>query len=266
MRSTVVIKYGGAAMQTETLMRNTMEEIVGLTQLGIQPVIVHGGGPEVSAMCARLGIVPRFVEGLRITDSQTIEVAQMVLVGKINKGLVSYIHSAQGKAVGFSGHDGNLLVASHYLSPSGEDLGFVGEVSQVNPDLLHIAIKGGFIPVIAPIATSIQGISYNVNADTAAVHIAIALRADHLIFLSDTPGVCTDPKDPSTALRTMNAEQIRNALQNGLASGGMIPKLQSSLLALQKGVGEVDILDGRVSQNLSLHLREKLSFGTVLKL
>lgn len=252
-------------MQTEDLMRRTMEEIVGLTQLGIQPVIVHGGGPEVSSLCVRLGITPQFIQGLRVTDSQTMEIAQMVLVGKINKGLVSYLHGAQGKAVGFSGHDGKLLIASQSFSPLGEDLGFVGEISEVNPDLLHMVISAGFIPVIAPIATSNNRISYNVNADTVAVHIAIALHADHLVFLTDVPGVCTNPADPSTILHTMDAQQIQAALDSGQVSGGMIPKLHSSLLALQQGVGEVDILDGRVSQSLSLHLKGKSSFGTILK-
>ena len=253
----VVIKYGGAAMQTPALIQATMQNVVQLKSLGMHPVIVHGGGPEISKMCQKMGIAPAFVNGLRVTDSQTLEIAQMVLVGKINKELVSQLNQEGGAAVGLSGHDSNLILAKQAL-PS---LGFVGEIEQVNPEILTTLIQAGFIPVIAPIATSKESQSYNINADSAAASIAIALNADHLIFLTDVAGVL---KDSGTKIDTIKAAEACEMIERGHLKGGMIPKVEGALAAIQEGVNQVHILDGRVPNVLLLHFQGNETKGTAI--
>jgi acetylglutamate kinase len=262
---TVVIKYGGAAMQTPELMQAMMQDIAGLKSLGMHPIVVHGGGAEISNLCQKMGIIPQFVDGLRITDSQTMQIVQMVLVGKINKELVSHLNQKDAKAIGLSGQDGNLLLAAKLTHSSGIDLGFVGQVTQVNPKILQTLIQAGYIPVIAPIAASAQTLGFNINADSAASHIARALKADHLIFLTDVPGVLSNPQDFTTKIETIKSHEVKTLIASGKLSKGMIPKVEAALAALKEGVGEVHILDGRVAHSLLLHFQGAERMGTTFK-
>lgn len=255
-----VIKYGGAAMQTPALIQSTMEDIAHLKTLGIHPVIVHGGGREISKMCQKIGIAPVFIQGLRVTDRETLEIAQMVLIGKINKELVAELNRQGANAVGFSGHDGHLMLARQ-IDPN---LGFVGAVEQVNSEILEIVIARGFIPVIAPIAASRAVESYNVNADSAAASIAIALKADHLILLTDVAGILQDPNDSTTKISTIKSSKIDALIQDGTLTGGMLPKIEGALAATRGGVGQVHILDGRVPSCLLLHFKCSKSQGTTI--
>ncbi|MGB7978382.1 MAG: acetylglutamate kinase [Chlamydiales bacterium] len=254
----VVIKYGGAAMQTPALIQTTLQDVVRLKRLGIQPVLVHGGGPEISKMCQQMGIVPAFVNGLRVTDRETLEIAQMVLVGKINKELVSLLNQEEGRAVGLSGQDANLILAKQ----ADKNLGFVGEIEQVNPEILILLIEAGFIPVIAPMATSKRSQSYNINADSAASEIGAALQADSLILLTDVEGVLKDPKDPSTKIDIIKTSEWGAVVESGSLKGGMIPKIEGALAAIQRGVNQVHILDGRVPNVLLLHFQDRETKGT----
>lgn len=262
----VVIKYGGAAMQTPEKMLAMMQDIAQLKVLGMHPILVHGGGPEISKMCKKMDIVPHFVEGLRVTDRETMKIVQMVLVGRINKELVSYLNQQGIKAVGLSGQDSNLLLAKKLAHPSGIDLGQVGEIVQVNPEILQMLLQAGYVPVIAPIATSVDGLSYNVNADSAASEIAITLKAEHLIFLTDVPGVLRNPQDETTKIDTIQSHQLHFLTQSGQLTGGMIPKAVGAFTALKAGVGGVHILDGRIENSLLLHLQGRKQMGTTFKL
>lgn len=253
----VVIKYGGAAMQTPALIQTTMQDIVHLQKMGMHPVIVHGGGPEISKMCQQMGIAPAFVNGLRVTDGATLEIAQMVLVGKINKELVSHLNQQGGKAVGLSGHDANLLLAKQ----TDANLGFVGEIEQVSPEILAALIEAGYIPVIAPIATSKDFQSYNINADSSAASIAIALEADHLILLTDVAGVL---KASGAKIDAIKTSEVSGLIQNGTLKGGMIPKIKGAAAAIQGGVDQVHILDGRVPHSLILHFQGVETKGTTI--
>jgi acetylglutamate kinase len=237
----VVIKYGGKVVQTD------MQNIAELKAMGMHPVIVHGGGNEISKLCQKMGIVPKFVNGLRVTDQATLDIAKMVLIGKVNKELVAQLGE---KAVGISGCDGNLLVAKQ-ADPA---LGFVGEVTQVNPGIILALIEAGYIPVIAPITQN-----YNINADSAASAIAVALKASHLILMTDVPGVLKDIKDPSSTIAKIKTSEIK---QLGL-TGGMIPKIEGAAAAIQAGVGQVHILDGRVPDCLLLHFKGQTKGTTI---
>jgi acetylglutamate kinase len=252
----IVIKYGGAAMQTPSLIQTTMHNIVHLKTLGLHPLILHGGGPEISSMCQKMGIAPTFENGVRVTDRETLEIAQMVLIGKINKELVSYLNQAGGNAVGLSGHDTKLMVAKQ-ANPT---LGFVGEIEEVNPEILFRLMHAGCIPVIAPIATSKELQSYNINADRAAASIAIALNADHLIFLTDVAGVLKD----SVRMDSIKATEIDEMIRNGDLQGGMIPKMQGAFHAIEEGVNQVHILDGRIPNVLLLHFQGHGIQGTTI--
>lgn len=263
---TIVIKYGGAAMQTPELMKEMMQSIAQLKADGMHPIIVHGGGPEISKMCQKMGIIPQFMNGLRVTDAETMQIVQMVLVGKINKELVSHLNQRGTLAIGLSGQDGNLLLAEKSKNLSGIDLGYVGQITQVNAGVLKTLIQAGYIPVVAPIATSLQALAFNINADSAASKIAMALKADHLIFLSDVPGVLNDRQDPSTKIDTIRSHEIEALIASGQLTGGMIPKVEGALAALHEGVGEVHILDGRIADSLLLHLQGKKKMGTTFKL
>ena len=225
--------------------------------MGMHPVIVHGGGPEISKMCQKIGIDPTFVNGLRVTDSQTLEIVQMVLVGKINKELVSQLNQKGIAAVGLSGHDCNLILAKQ----GDASLGFVGEIERVNPKILTTLIQAGYIPVIAPIATSKDSQSYNVNADSAAASIAIALNADHLIFLTDVSGVL---QESGEKIEIITGAEIGDMIARGHLKGGMIPKVEGALTAIQSGVNQVYILDGRVPNVLLLHFQDNETKGTAI--
>lgn len=263
---TVVIKYGGAAMQTPELMKAMMLNIAQLKKLGMRPIVVHGGGPEISKMCQKMGITPQFIDGLRVTDSEAMQIVQMVLVGKINIELVSHLNQNGAQAIGLSGQDGNLLLATKSKHSSGIDLGFVGQINQVNSEILRTLTHVGYIPVVAPIATSLQALAFNINADSAASEIAKALNADHLVFLSDVPGVLSDPQDATTKIDLIRSHEVKALIASGKLSGGMIPKTEGAFAALKEGVGEVHILDGRVASSLLLHFQGEKPMGTTFKL
>ena len=270
-KKTVVVKYGGHAMGDEVLARQFAHDVVLLKQSGINPVIVHGGGPQIAAMLERLNIKSSFKNGLRVTDAQTIEVVEMVLAGAINKQIVTALNAAGGTAVGLSGKDGDLLVAKKTRSKAKDptsnvekavNLGFVGTPQKVNSHILDVMLASDIIPVIAPIATSATGQTLNVNADTAAGAIAAALGAERLLMLTDVDGV----KDKKGKLiERLSKAQAARLIKNGTAQGGMIPKLQTAIDAVKNGVAATAILDGRVQHAILLELFTELGAGTLIE-
>jgi acetylglutamate kinase len=270
-KKTVVIKYGGHAMGDEGLAQTFANDVVLLKQAGVNPVVVHGGGPQIAAMLERLGIKSTFKNGLRVTDAQTIEVVEMVLAGAINKQIVTALNNAGGSAVGLSGKDGNLLVAQKTKAtqkdPSSNvekavNLGFVGTPSKVNTKVLETMLASDIIPVIAPIATSAKGQTLNVNADTAAGALAGALNAERLLMLTDVTGVL-DKK--GQLVERLSVRQAAALVKNGTAKGGMIPKLETAMKAVKDGVGASAILDGRVPHAILLELFTELGAGTLVE-
>ncbi len=258
-----VIKYGGAAMVDDAFAQMVMQDVVLMHCVGIRPVIVHGGGPEVSEAMKRLGKQPTFVQGLRVTDAETMEIVEMVLTGKSNRRLVAAIHQQGGCAVGVSGKDGNLLVARKLESDP--DLGFVGEVEQVNPSVLHALLQVGYIPVVSPVGIGRDGASYNLNADHVAGVLAAALSATKLLLLTDVPGVLADPEKPDSLLSELSRERVQRMLEAGRISGGMIPKLQACLTALEGGVPRAHILDGRIPHALLIEVFTDAGIGTMVR-
>jgi acetylglutamate kinase len=261
---TFVVKYGGAAMVDERLKAQVMQDIVLLRTVGIKPVLVHGGGKEVSEVMQRMGLQPRFAGGLRVTDAETMEIVEMVLAGTTNKGIVSLIHRAGGKAVGLSGKDGNLLVARK-LTPGGNDIGYVGEVTQVNAEVIEVLAAAGYIPVISSVAIGEDGESYNVNADHAAGAIAAALCAEKLIVLTDVPGVLANLNDPTSLISEMSVAQAEELLRNGKAESGMAPKLEACITALRSGVQRAHIIDGRQPHAILMEVFTDHGVGTMIK-
>lgn len=259
-----VVKYGGAAMVDDRLKAQVMQDIVLLRTVGIKPVLVHGGGKEVSEVMQRMGLQPRFAGGLRVTDAETMEIVEMVLAGTTNKGIVSLIHRVGGKAVGLSGKDGNLLVATK-LTPDGKDIGYVGEVEQVNPEVIEVLSGAGYIPVISSVAIGDDGHSYNVNADHAAGAIAGALKAEKLIVLTDVPGVLANRNDPSSLISEMNIAEAEELLRNGKAESGMVPKLEACISALRDGVQRAHIIDGRLPHAILMEVFTDRGVGTMVK-
>lgn len=259
-----VIKYGGAAMVDERLKAQVMQDIVLLRTVGIKPVLVHGGGKEVSEVMTRMGLKPRFVGGLRVTDAETMNIVEMVLAGTTNKGIVSLIHRAGGKAVGLSGKDGNLLVAKR-LTPEGKDIGYVGEVTQVNPEVITVLSEAGYIPVISSVAIGEDGQSYNINADHAAGAIASALKAEKLIVLTDVPGVLANLNDPTSLISEMSIAEAEELLRSGKAESGMAPKLEACLTALRGGVQRAHIIDGRQPHAILIEVFTDRGVGTMVK-
>lgn len=258
---TVVIKYGGAAMKDESLKQQVVNDVVFMACVGIRPVLVHGGGPEINSWLAKLGIAPQFRNGLRVTDAPTMDVVEMVLVGRINKEIVRLINQAGGKAVGVCGTDGNLIEAR----PEGqEDIGFVGEVHNVDTTLLEVLIQGGYIPVVSSVAADETGQAYNINADTVAGELAAALNAEKLILLTDTPGILQDPKNPETLLHHLNIQQARALIDSGVISGGMIPKINCCVRSLAQGVKAAHILDGRLPHSVLLEIFTDTGIGSML--
>ena len=270
--ATVVVKYGGHAMGEEELARSFARDIVLMEQTAINPVVVHGGGPQIGDMLARLGIKSQFAHGLRVTDAATIEIVEMVLAGSINKQIVGFINEAGGKAVGLCGKDGNMVLArkasrSKVDPQSGLekiiDLGFVGEPESVDTSVLTQILGRDLIPVLAPLATSREGTTYNVNADTFAGAIAGALKAKRLLLLTDVPGV----RDKSQQLiKQLSAHEARKLIADGTISGGMIPKVETCIYALEAGVEGVVILDGKVPHAVLLELLTDHGAGTLLML
>lgn len=259
-----VVKYGGAAMVDDRLKAQVMQDIVLLRTVGIKPVLVHGGGKEVSEVMQRMGLQPRFAGGLRVTDAETMEIVEMVLAGTTNKGIVSLIHRAGGKAVGLSGKDGNLLVAKK-LTPDGKDIGYVGEVTQVNPEVIEVLSSAGYVPVISSVAIGEDGQSYNVNADHAAGAIAAALKAEKLIVLTDVPGVLANVNDPASLISEMSIAEAEDLLRNGKAESGMAPKLEACITALRGGVQRAHIIDGRQPHAILMEVFTDRGVGTMVK-
>jgi acetylglutamate kinase len=259
---TVVIKYGGAAMTEPALQEEFARDIALLKYVGVNPVIVHGGGPEITSYMKRLDLPVKFVDGLRVSDEQTVEVAKMVLVGKVNKDIVLLISRHGQAAVGLCGDDGRLFRAVRQAAPSGADIGFVGRIEHVNTDLLeHIAED--YIPVIASIGADAEGNSYNINADSAASAVAVALGAYKLMFLTDVAGWLADPEDPESLVADTDAHELRAALDG--VSGGMRPKLEACLHSVEGGVNSAVIVDGRVPHSLLLELFTAAGTGTMVR-
>ncbi|MHB0912819.1 MAG: acetylglutamate kinase [Armatimonadota bacterium] len=257
---TVVIKYGGNAMTDEALKEMVMNDVVLLHYVGMRPVVVHGGGPDVSEMMARLGKEPSFVGGLRVTDAETMEIAEMVLAGKTNKNIVSLIHRRGGKAVGLSGKDGNLLVARQM----DEKLGYVGEITEINTEIVEILIREGYVPVISSVAVGPDGQSYNTNADHAAGAIAAALSAEKLILLTDVPGIYRDFADKSSLISALPVSEAEGLIGSGKIGSGMIPKVEACITALAGGVGKTHIIDGTVPHALLMEVFTDEGIGTMI--
>ncbi len=267
---TVVVKYGGHAMVNENLKKAVMTDLVLMKYVGIQPVIVHGGGPEITNMLKRVGVESNFIGGLRVTDEVTMEIAEMVLVGKVNKEIVTLLNGYGAKAVGLSGKDGNLFEVtkkeSGLCQPDGSkvDLGYVGEINRVNPDLISTLIKEDYIPVIAPVSADENGHSFNINADDAAAALCQGLKADKLIHLTNVDGILRNPADKNTLISRVNEKEVLQLIQEGIIAGGMIPKVQCCLKALQSGVHSVHIIDGRIPHSIILELFTNQGVGTMV--
>ena len=263
---TVVIKYGGNAMISDELKNSVMEDITLLKYIGLNPVVVHGGGPDISNMLERLDIKSEFINGLRVTDMQTMEAAQMVLVGKTNKEIVSLINQKGGKAIGLCGIDGNLLECEQYktvVDGVETDIGLVGRITKVNSKVLDIIAKDEYIPVIAPIGIGSDGRSYNINADTVAGEIAAALKAEKLMLLTDVEGV-RKSKDSSEVYYALTAAEVHRLIEKNVINGGMIPKVLGCLDALERGVGRTHILDGRIPHCILLEIFTNQGIGTMI--
>ena len=257
----IVVKYGGNAMISEELKLQVMEDLVLLWLIGVKPVLVHGGGPEISDMLKKVGKQSEFVDGLRVTDKETAEIVQMVLAGKINKQLVNLLGEFGGNAVGISGIDGHLIEAK----VKDERLGFVGEITNVNVQPILDLIEKEYIPVVSTVGCDKEGNVYNINADTAASYIAGAMKAERLITMTDIPGILRDVNDPASIIKKVTTEEARQLFAEGIISGGMIPKVECCIEAIEKGVRRVTILDGRGPHALLLELLTDEGAGTLVK-
>ena len=258
----VVVKYGGSAMLDEELKKNVIQDVALLRLVGMHPVIVHGGGKEISKWVSMMGKEPEFVNGLRVTDDDTMEVAEMVL-NKVNKSLVQFLEANGVKAVGLTGKDGGMLhVEKKYVD--GKDIGFVGNITEVDTKIIDTLIENGYVPVIAPIGMDDSYNAFNINADDAACAIAEALGAEKLAFLTDIAGVCKDPKDPSTLIPVLTLEDAEKLISDGYIGGGMLPKLRNCIDAVESGVSRVHILDGRKAHCLLLEFFTQKGVGTAI--
>lgn len=258
---TIVVKYGGAAMKDSTLKEYVIRDIVFLASVGVRPVVVHGGGPEINTWLTKLGIEPQFKDGLRVTDAATMDVVEMVLVGRVNKELVTMVNNAGGKAVGICGKDGNLVQAR---SVDREKVGFVGEVMNVDSSLVESLVKSGYVPIISSVAADLDGQAHNINADTIAGEIAAALGAEKLILLTDTPGILQDYKNPSTLLYKLSIQDARDLIDQGVVGGGMIPKVTCCVRSLAQGVKAAHIIDGRIPHALLLEIFTDDGIGSMI--
>lgn len=257
----IVIKYGGNAMIDEYLKSLVMQDVVMLNSLGFKVVLVHGGGPEISGMLKKVGKESKFVNGLRVTDEETVDIVTQVLAGKINKNLVKQINLAGGRAIGLSGLDSNMIKAK----PVGEEYGYVGEIVEVNADVILDALTMGYIPVISTIGYDEEGNVYNINADTAAARIAGELEAEEFISMTDIKGVLKDKNDPTTLLTSINVSEIKQLEKQGVIDGGMIPKVACCVEAIRRGVKQVVIIDGRVPHSVLIELLTDEGVGTMFK-
>ena len=265
----IVIKYGGAAMEDDTLIHSVMQDIVLMKYVGIRPIIVHGGGPRITTWMDKIGKVPEFVQGLRVTDAETVEVAEMVL-GSINKEIVSRINQHGGKAIGLSGKDANLVLAekqeTQITDENGQkidvDLGFVGKIIGINTESVTALDKGGYIPVITPIGVGVDGQTYNINADTMAGEIASAFQAEKLIMLTDTRGILRDLSNDASLMPTIRMREVDEFIKEEFIAGGMLPKVEACITALIGGVYKTHIIDGRIPHSLLLEIFTEGGIGT----
>ncbi len=261
-RKIIVVKYGGSAMADEELKRHVIQDVVLLKLVGFKPIIVHGGGKEISRWVSKVGKEPKFVNGLRVTDEETMEIAEMVL-NKVNKSLVSLVHELGVKAVGISGKDGELLRVDRKYS-NGQDIGYVGEVKEVNPKILYDLLEKDFLPIVCPVGFDDSYHSYNINADDAACAIATAVKAEKLAFLTDVEGVYRDPADESTLISELPVSEMEELIASGTIGGGMLPKLKNCMDAVKNGVSRVHIMDGRIAHCLLLEIFTKKGIGTAV--
>lgn len=256
----VVVKYGGNAMTNETLKQAVMQDIVLLSLVRIKVVLVHGGGPEINAMLKKINKQSEFVNGLRYTDEETIDIVQMVLAGKVNKDLVQLLQRAGGKAMGLCGLDGDLIKAKQ-LNP---DLGFVGDITEIDPDPINTALNNGYIPVVSTVASGKNGEVFNINADTAAARIAAEMGAANLILLTDIKGLLEDKDDDSTLIRVVGVSEVPYLKNQGIISGGMIPKIDCCVEAVRRGVKKTNIIDGRIPHSILIELLTDIGAGTMI--
>lgn len=261
-RKVIVVKYGGSAMVDEELKRNVIKDVVLLKLVGFKPIIVHGGGKEISRWVGKVGKEAKFVNGLRVTDKETMEIAEMVL-GKVNKELVTLVESLGVKAIGISGKDGGLLKVNKKLS-QGQDIGYVGDIKEVNPTILNELLEKDFLPIVCPVGLGDDFATYNINADDAACAIAKAMHAEKLAFLTDMEGVYKDPSDPSTLISELWVKDAEELMKSGCIGGGMLPKLHSCIDAIENGVSRVHILDGRIPHCLLLEIFTNKGIGTAI--
>lgn len=261
-RKIIVVKYGGSAMIDEELKEHVIQDVTLLKLVGFKPIIVHGGGKEISKWVGKVGMEPEFVNGLRVTDEATMELAEMVL-GKVNKSLVQLVESLGVRAIGISGKDGGLLKVEKKLA-DGEDIGFVGDVKEVNADILYDLLEKDFLPIVCPVGLDDEFNTYNINADDAACAIARAVKAEKLAFLTDIEGVYKDPKDPDTLISELRVSAGKQLMEEGYIGGGMLPKLQNCIDAIENGVSRVHILDGRIPHCLLLEIFTNKGIGTAI--
>ncbi len=261
-RKVIVVKYGGSAMVDEELKKQVIEDVTLLKLVGFKPIIVHGGGKEISRWVSKVGMEPKFINGLRVTDEATMELAEMVL-GKVNKELVQLVQGLGVRAIGISGKDGGLLKVTKKYSGGG-DIGFVGEVKEVNAAILWDLLEKDFLPIVCPVGLDEKFATYNINADDAACAIARAMNAEKLAFLTDIEGVYKDPKNPETLISELQISEARTLMEEGFIGGGMLPKLNNCIDAIENGVSRVHILDGRIAHCLLLEIFTNKGIGTAI--
>ena len=263
---TVVVKYGGNAMINEELKDAVIHDLVLLNLVGIKVVVVHGGGPEISEMLKKIGKESKFVNGLRYTDRETMDIAQMVLCGKVNKDLVTLLEKAGGRGIGLGGMDGGMFQAKRLTDRTGTDYGYVGDIVDVDPSPVIDVLEQGYIPVVSTVAQGIDDeTNYNINADTAACKLAVALKAKKLILLTDVRGLMLDPDDESTLLTNLKVSEVPRLMRDGVIKGGMIPKVDCCVEAVRKGVDQANIQDGRVKHSILIELLSKVGVGTMFQ-
>ena len=267
----IVIKFGGSAMSEEANISRVIEDIIFMRYVGMKPIVIHGGGPAISNAMRQKGLLPKFVEGLRVTDRETMDIVEDVLINKINKDIVQMLNDKDKCGEGLSGKDENFLLVEKYMPSKKDsvpgnvekiDIGFVGEVKEINSKPVEKILKKGHIPIIAPIGIGEDGCSYNINGDVVAGEIAAALGAEKLVFLTDVQGIMKNPKDADSLISTLNSQDIENLIAEGTIDGGMIPKVTSCVKALSRGVGKAHIIDGKTKHSLLLEMFTVKGIGT----
>ncbi len=260
----VVIKYGGNAMKDEEIIHTIMQDVTLLKYVGVNPIVIHGGGPDITNMLSRLNIKSEFHNGIRVTSAETMEIVEMVLAGKVNKNVVSMINSMGAKAIGLSGKDANLLKVKKKISPDGVDLGFVGDIVSVNTQLILELTSNGYIPVIAPIGFGDDGNSYNINADTVAGEVAAAVQAEKLMFLTDVDGVRMDPDDEESLISIIEVDHIYRLIEQKIIKSGMIPKVMGCVKGIEQGVSKTHIVNGTLPHSIILEIFTDKGIGTMV--